>query len=186
MGRPFRFDWRDGYRLAKAVSANRLLPFTLPDEGTPMPITPLMPVYPRSPVRPVRGEGVYLYGEGREISRFRERHSSTCGHGHPHLTKALQEQAATLLHVSNLYTAGPAGRSLCPAAVDLTFADTVFFTNRRRRRSNARSRPPLPSPCQGQSAQAHADHLSTPSTDGRWRPSARPTRDKLRDGFRRC
>ena len=28
-----------------------------------MAITPLMPVYPRSPVRPVRGEGAYLYGE---------------------------------------------------------------------------------------------------------------------------
>ena len=31
-----------------------------------MPITPLMPVYPRSPVRPVRGEGVYLFGEKGE------------------------------------------------------------------------------------------------------------------------
>jgi acetylornithine/N-succinyldiaminopimelate aminotransferase len=31
-----------------------------------MTITPLMPVYPRSPVRPVRGEGVYLFGEGGE------------------------------------------------------------------------------------------------------------------------
>ena len=31
-----------------------------------MAITPLMPVYPRSPVRPVRGEGVYLYGENGE------------------------------------------------------------------------------------------------------------------------
>ena len=31
-----------------------------------MAITPLMPVYPRSPVRPVRGEGAYLYGERGE------------------------------------------------------------------------------------------------------------------------
>ena len=31
-----------------------------------MAITPLMPVYPRSPVRPVRGDGVYLYGEQGE------------------------------------------------------------------------------------------------------------------------
>ena len=29
-------------------------------------ITPLMPVYPRCGVRPVRGEGVYLYGERGE------------------------------------------------------------------------------------------------------------------------
>ena len=28
-----------------------------------MAITPLMPVYPRSEVRPVRGEGPYLIGE---------------------------------------------------------------------------------------------------------------------------
>ena len=31
-----------------------------------MAITPLMPVYPRCDVRPVRGEGVYLYGENGE------------------------------------------------------------------------------------------------------------------------
>ena len=31
-----------------------------------MAITPLMPVYPRSDVRPVRGEGAYLYGENGE------------------------------------------------------------------------------------------------------------------------
>ena len=31
-----------------------------------MAITPLMPVYPRSEVRPVNGEGVYLYGENGE------------------------------------------------------------------------------------------------------------------------
>src|SRR5215210_6032384 len=31
-----------------------------------MDITPLMPVYPRSEVRPVRGEGPYLYGEQGE------------------------------------------------------------------------------------------------------------------------
>ena len=34
-----------------------------------MAITPLMPVYPRSEVRPVRGEGVYLYGEKGERYR---------------------------------------------------------------------------------------------------------------------
>ena len=31
-----------------------------------MTITPLMPVYPRCEVRPVKGEGVYLIGEGGE------------------------------------------------------------------------------------------------------------------------
>ena len=31
-----------------------------------MAITPLMPVYPRCEVRPVRGEGCYLIGESGE------------------------------------------------------------------------------------------------------------------------
>jgi acetylornithine/N-succinyldiaminopimelate aminotransferase len=44
-----------------------------------MAITPLMPVYPRSPVRPVRGEGVYLYGEqGEKYLDFAAASRSTC------------------------------------------------------------------------------------------------------------
>jgi len=95
-----------------------------------MAITPLMPVYPRSPVRPVRGDGAYLYGEqGEKYLDFAAGIAvNLLGHGHPHLTKALQEQAATLLHVSNLY-GSPQGEAFAQRLVDLTFADTVFFTN---------------------------------------------------------
>ncbi|PWG03253.1 aspartate aminotransferase family protein [Sphingosinicella humi] len=95
-----------------------------------MAITPLMPVYPRSPVRPVRGEGVYLYGEqGEQYLDFASGIAvNLLGHGHPHLTKAIQEQAATLIHVSNLY-GSPQGEAFAQRLVDLTFADTVFFTN---------------------------------------------------------
>ncbi|HEU4957478.1 MAG TPA: aspartate aminotransferase family protein [Sphingomicrobium sp.] len=95
-----------------------------------MAITPLMPVYPRSEVRPVRGEGVYLYGEqGEKYLDFAAGIAvNLLGHGHPHLTKALQDQAATLLHVSNLY-GSPQGEAFAQRLVDLTFADTVFFTN---------------------------------------------------------
>lgn len=95
-----------------------------------MPITPLMPVYPRSPVRPVRGEGVYLYGEQGE--RYLDFASGIAvnllGHGHPRLTKAIADQAATLMHVSNLY-GSPQGEAFAQRLVDTTFADTVFFTN---------------------------------------------------------
>jgi acetylornithine/N-succinyldiaminopimelate aminotransferase len=95
-----------------------------------MAITPLMPVYPRSPVRPVRGEGVWLYGEGGE--KYLDFASGIAvnllGHGHPHLTRAIQEQAATLVHVSNLY-GSPQGEAFARRLIDLTFADTVFFTN---------------------------------------------------------
>ena len=70
-----------------------------------MAITPLMPVYPRSPVRPVRGEGVWLYGDkGEKYLDFASGIAvNLLGHGHPHLTRAIQQQAATLMHVSNLY-----------------------------------------------------------------------------------
>jgi acetylornithine/N-succinyldiaminopimelate aminotransferase len=95
-----------------------------------MAITPLMPVYPRSPVRPVRGEGVYLFGEQGE--RYLDFASGIAvnilGHGHPYLTKAIAEQAATLMHVSNLY-GSPQGEAFAQRLVDSTFADTVFFTN---------------------------------------------------------
>jgi acetylornithine/N-succinyldiaminopimelate aminotransferase len=95
-----------------------------------MAITPLMPVYPRSPVRPVRGEGVWLYGEqGEKYLDFASGIAvNLLGHGHPHLTRAIQEQAATLIHVSNLY-GSPQGEAFAQRLVDSTFADTVFFTN---------------------------------------------------------
>ncbi|KQN40382.1 acetylornithine aminotransferase [Sphingomonas sp. Leaf407] len=90
----------------------------------------LMPVYPRCGVRPVRGEGCYLYGEdGTQYLDFAAGIAvNALGHGHPHLTKAIQEQAATLMHVSNLY-GSPQGEALAQRIVDHSFADTVFFTN---------------------------------------------------------
>ncbi|MEP9400638.1 aspartate aminotransferase family protein [Sphingomonas sp. VNH70] len=90
----------------------------------------LMPVYPRCGVRPVRGEGCYLYGEdGTQYLDFAAGIAvNALGHGHPHLTKAIQQQAATLMHVSNLY-GSPQGEALAQRIVDNSFADTVFFTN---------------------------------------------------------
>ncbi len=95
-----------------------------------MAITPLMPVYPRCAVRPVKGEGVYLIGEGGE--RYLDFASGIAvnllGHSHPHLIGAIQRQAETLMHVSNLY-GSPQGEALARRLTELTFADTVFFTN---------------------------------------------------------
>ncbi len=95
-----------------------------------MPITPLMPVYPRCKVRPVRGEGVYLYGEeGEQYLDFAAGIAvNALGHAHPKLTQAIADQAGTLMHVSNLY-GSPQGEHLAQRIVDLSFADTVFFTN---------------------------------------------------------
>ena len=95
-----------------------------------MSITSLMPVYPRCGVRPVRGEGAYLFGERGE--RYLDFASGIAvnilGHGHPTLVKAIADQAATLMHVSNLYGM-PQGEAFAQKLVDRTFADTVFFSN---------------------------------------------------------
>jgi acetylornithine/N-succinyldiaminopimelate aminotransferase len=95
-----------------------------------VPITPLMPVYPRCGVRPVRGEGVYLFGEqGEKYLDFASGIAVNClGHGHPKLVEAIAKQAATLMHVSNLY-GSPQGEQFAQRLVDNSFADTVFFTN---------------------------------------------------------
>ncbi|HEX8413486.1 MAG TPA: aspartate aminotransferase family protein [Sphingomicrobium sp.] len=90
----------------------------------------LMPVYPRCGVRPVRGEGCYLYGEhGEKYLDFASGIAvNALGHGHPKLVQAIADQAATLMHVSNLY-GSPQGEHFAQRLVDATFADTVFFTN---------------------------------------------------------
>ncbi|WP_260926442.1 aspartate aminotransferase family protein [Novosphingobium sp. 9] len=95
-----------------------------------MSITPLMPVYPRCDVRPVRGEHCHLISEdGRRFLDFASGIAvNLLGHSHPGLVGAIQKQAATLMHVSNLY-GSPQGEAVAKRLTELTFADTVFFTN---------------------------------------------------------
>ncbi len=95
-----------------------------------MSITPLMPVYPRCGVRPVRGEGCYLIGErGERYLDFAAGIAvNALGHSHPDFIKKVQDQVATLMHVSNLY-GSPQGEALAARIVDTSFADTLFFTN---------------------------------------------------------
>nr|WP_269769688.1 aspartate aminotransferase family protein [Sphingomonas sp. MA1305] len=96
----------------------------------PVTIAPLMPVYPRCGVRPVRGEGCYLIAEDgtRYLDMAAGIAVNALGHSHPKLIEAIQRQAATLMHVSNLY-GSPQGEHFAQRLVDATFADTVFFTN---------------------------------------------------------
>ncbi|NVD44654.1 aspartate aminotransferase family protein [Qipengyuania atrilutea] len=95
-----------------------------------MSITALMPVYPRCGVRPVRGEECHLIDE--DGTRYLDFASGIAvnllGHSHPGLIGAIQKQAETLMHVSNLY-GSPQGEALARKLVENTFADTVFFTN---------------------------------------------------------
>ena len=95
-----------------------------------MSITPLMPVYPRCSFRPVKGDHCHLIGEdgGRYLDFAAGIAVNILGHSHAGLISAIQRQAETLMHVSNLY-GSPQGEHLAQRLVDLTFADTVFFTN---------------------------------------------------------
>ena len=54
--------------------------------------------------------------------------TSSLGHGHKHLADAIAEQAAKVIHVSNLYRV-PQAERLAARLVAATFADSVFFCN---------------------------------------------------------
>lgn len=92
--------------------------------------TALYDTFARAPLAFERGEGVWL--ETREGERFLDFAAgiavNSLGHSHPHLVKALQEQAAKLWHVSNLYEIPDQSR-LGERLAANTFADKVFFTN---------------------------------------------------------
>ncbi|WP_170458362.1 aspartate aminotransferase family protein [Ruegeria arenilitoris] len=93
-------------------------------------IPSVLPTYNRAPMTFVKGEGAWLTeADGR---RFLDLGAgiavNALGHAHPALVGALTEQAHALWHVSNLYQI-PQQQALADKLVDLTFADTVFFTN---------------------------------------------------------
>ncbi|WGW03682.1 aspartate aminotransferase family protein [Tropicibacter oceani] len=93
-------------------------------------ISPVLPTYARAPLHFVKGEGTWLIDEtGR---RFLDLGSgiavNALGHANPELVAALTEQANKIWHLSNLYEI-PQQEALAQKLVDVTFADTVFFTN---------------------------------------------------------
>ncbi len=78
----------------------------------------------------VRGKGPWLYTpEGEKYLDFLGGIAVCClGHCHPKVTQAIQKQAETLVHISNLFLIEP---QICLAEllVERTFADQVFFCN---------------------------------------------------------
>jgi len=93
-------------------------------------IPAVMPAYARNELTFERGEGAYLFAtDGRKYLDFASGVAVTAlGHAHPHLVKALTEQAQKLWHCSNLFQiAGQ--KKLAERLVAHSFADTVFFCN---------------------------------------------------------
>ncbi|WP_328734722.1 aspartate aminotransferase family protein [Falsiroseomonas selenitidurans] len=93
-------------------------------------IPALMPTYNRADLAFERGEGAWLStADGRRFLDFGAGiATSSLGHGHPHLTKVIAEQAARVMHVSNLYRV-PQAEELAARHVAASFADSVFFCN---------------------------------------------------------
>ncbi|QRM28831.1 aspartate aminotransferase family protein [Microvirga sp. VF16] len=92
--------------------------------------SPLLPTFARAELSFEKGEGPWLYG--RDGERYLDFGAgiavNALGHAHPHLVKALTEQAAKIWHSSNLFQI-PEGERLAQRLVDNTFADYVFFAN---------------------------------------------------------
>ncbi|MFP6610085.1 MAG: acetylornithine transaminase [Deltaproteobacteria bacterium] len=86
--------------------------------------------YARFPVALVRGEGCRVWDEdGRSyLDMMAGIAVSALGHAHPGLVRAISEQAATLLHTSNLFYNEPSAR-LAEQLVNRSFASRVFFCN---------------------------------------------------------
>ncbi len=90
----------------------------------------LMPTYARLPVRFVRGEGARLWDEdGREyLDALSGIAVCGLGHAHPAVTRALCEQAGTLVHTSNLYGI-PRQEALADRLAAVTGMERAFFAN---------------------------------------------------------
>ncbi len=93
-------------------------------------ISALLPNYNRADLAFERGEGAWLWTvDGRRFLDFGAGiATSSIGHNNPVLVKAISEQAAKVMHVSNLYRI-PQAETLAARLVAHSFADTAFFCN---------------------------------------------------------
>lgn len=90
----------------------------------------LLPVYKRSPMELVRGQGVFLYdADGKSYLDFTSGIAvNALGYGDVGLRAAMEQAAEGLVHVSNLFRSAP-GEQLADRLTALSFADRVFFCN---------------------------------------------------------
>lgn len=92
--------------------------------------THLMNTYARQPVAFVRGEGAYLWDEAgkRYLDAVAGVAVNGLGHAHPKLVQAIADQAATVIHTSNLYRV-PRQEELADRLCALSGMDKAFFCN---------------------------------------------------------
>jgi acetylornithine/N-succinyldiaminopimelate aminotransferase len=90
----------------------------------------LLQTYNRYPVAFEKGKGVFLYDfEGKKYLDFVSGLGvNALGHAHPRIVKTIRDQAAKLIHISNLYYHEYQGR-LAEKLTSLSGMDRVFFSN---------------------------------------------------------
>jgi len=94
----------------------------------------LLQTYNRYPVVLARGKGVFLRDiEGKKYLDFVSGIGvNALGHAHPRIVKAIRDQAAKLIHVSNLYYheyQGPLAEKLCKLTGSTSGLSRAFFSN---------------------------------------------------------
>src|SRR5690606_19650770 len=87
-------------------------------------------VFARLPVSFTHGQGVWLWDANgrRYLDGLSGIGVSALGHAHPRLVAAIAEQAARLLHVSNLYEV-PQQEALAQRLIELSGMNEVAFTS---------------------------------------------------------
>lgn len=90
----------------------------------------LMPVFGRQPISFVRGRGAYLYTEDGTEYLDALTGIAVCGlgHAHPVIVEAIAEQAATLIHTSNLFEV-PWQTAAAQKLAEVAGMEEVFFSN---------------------------------------------------------
>ena len=90
----------------------------------------LMPVFGRQPISFVRGRGSYLYTEDGTEYFDALTGIAVCGlgHSHPAVTEAIAEQAATLIHTSNIFEV-PWQIAAAQKLAEVSGMEEIFFSN---------------------------------------------------------
>ena len=90
----------------------------------------VMKTYGRKPVAFTHGEGSWIFDTSgkRYLDALCGIAVTGLGHNHPRVTKAIQDQASTLIHCSNLYQI-PEQEALAVKLCQLSKMETVFFSN---------------------------------------------------------
>ena len=90
----------------------------------------LMPVFGRQPISFVRGRGSYLYTENGTEYFDALTGIAVCGlgHAHPVIAEAIADQAATLIHTSNLFEV-PWQTAAAQKLAEVSGMEEIFFSN---------------------------------------------------------